>query len=411
VRKNWILLVCVAGLLMANAPADAGTDPVVGRWVFEAPGDRRVLVLRSDSHFELDVRRTPGAVRATGTWRAGAGRLTLTSADPAFGESTTSLVLTADTLTLENIPADGKAMTYRRDAGLLVGQWTDAGGTVRLEFRKDGGFVRVHTEGGRAEGAYEASYEEPAATRGTVRIQLAGEAPVPGVFRLDQKGTRLFLSEPDQQATALEFVRVTETTVRAPTFVGRWESRTAGGTTVLVVAAREDGSYLLLADGESIVARTTPEGRLEGRQTVGEVTAAIALALDGERLVAHFSFFRPDAARQDLDPIVFVRSAEPRPGTQARDAALVGHWRFTSVEHFVIDFNLSLGTDGRYRWWIVPSEEAPETGVWRTEGGRLFLHALSAGSERLFGAYALGEGARVMLITRPDGQKRPYTRQ
>jgi hypothetical protein len=105
------------------------------------------------------------------------------------------------------------------------------------------------------------------------------------------------------------------------------------------------------------------------------------------------------------DPVVAPSSSD------ARDPAVVGRWRYTSIVfHTAVDRNLELAADGTFTMFTARStgREPAETGTWKTEAGRVYLRLDGDAEWEEKGRYALSGDA--MLITTPSGQKHPYSR-
>lgn len=311
----------------------------------------------------------------------------------------------------------------------FAGRWraTANGRTVDFEIVEAGGFLTITADGessrarisspGRAEGA-------DAVEGGTVEFVFTrrGERLVGRFTTVSEDGTRAPTSE-----LVFDRVRGDATPPRpspAPppdprpspspassgeAFVGRWKATTDQGTSTLQVEDRGGGVFALTAGGQTSVGRLTAEGRIEGSDSSDQGTVSFVVERVGARLSVRFTVVGADGRRVEAPAVMFDRSSGEEATGGERDPAVLGTWQFANVEHFVMNVNLVLRSDGTYRFWIEPSDEGPETGAWKTADRVLYLRADGAGDWRVFGRYATTDS--VLLITLPDGRKRPYQRQ
>jgi hypothetical protein len=193
---------------------------------------------------------------------------------------------------------------------------------------------------------------------------------------------------------------------RVPEFAGRW--RATQGASVMVIEDRGDGTFAISAGGQTSVARLSAAGRLEGTESHPEGNLAFAMELSDGRLVVRAAGTQPDGTPVEVPTVVFERATESAEPSGELDPALVGHWRFTQVVHFVKDFNVLLNADGTFRFWIRPDDDPPETGHWKTDNRRLYVR-VEGGEWNFYGSYST-DGNNV-VITFPDGDRRVYERQ
>ena len=323
-----------------------------------------------------DARRTPGESQFAGRWRATSNGRTV---DFEIVEAGGFLTITVD----------GESSRARISSpGRAEGADAVEGGTVEFVFtrrgeRLVGRFTTVSEDGTRA----------PAAE--LVFDRLQGDAPAP---------------RPSPEPSPSPSPRPTPSPAPAGDgFAGRWKATTDQGTSTLQVEDRGGGVFALTAGGQTSVGRLTAEGRIEGSDSSDQGTVSFVVERVGARLSVRFTVVGADGRRVEAPAVMFDRSSGEEATGGERDPAVLGTWQFANVEHFVMNVNLVLRSDGTYRFWIEPSDEGPETGAWKTADRVLYLRADGAGDWRVFGRYATTDS--VLLITLPDGRKRPYQRQ
>ena len=195
---------------------------------------------------------------------------------------------------------------------------------------------------------------------------------------------------------------------RRPGLEGRFRATSEHGTLRLDVREK-DGVVSLTMNGQTIVGRVTQPGRAEGEEP-GAGGGRFVIEQRGDGLAVRFTLRTP-AGEQELPEFVAERIVAPT-GSEARDPAVVGRWRHTTVEFdSVTDLNLELNDDGTCAAFVATaSGRAPaESGTWKTEDGRLYLQLGGDGEWREKGRYATTDD--VLLLTSPSGQKRPYARR
>lgn len=188
---------------------------------------------------------------------------------------------------------------------------------------------------------------------------------------------------------------------------GRYRAAGPAGPTLLEVA-EHDGVVTLTMNGQSITGKVTAPGRAEGEEP-GVGGGRFVLEKRGQQLAVRFTV-RTEEGDKEIPEFLADPVAAPS-SSDARDPAVVGRWRYTSIVfESAVDRNLELSADGTCTLFTARSSgrEPAETGTWKTEGGRLYLRLDGDSEWQEKGRYGLS--GETMLITTPSGQRHPYSR-
>lgn len=206
-------------------------------------------------------------------------------------------------------------------------------------------------------------------------------------------------------------------------FAGLWRVKTEFGTSELTLE-RQGERYLLRSEGTEAVASPSGANALQGDVPHPLGVLRFVFERTGPHLRARYTVHVPGKPEEALPEVLYDRVAPPGagsggPGGGSTSPTLVGHWQHTEAlssggVSLVTDTNLVLREDGTASTWTrtegVTSANEPQTpGRWKTEGGKLLLHADGGSGWMDLGSY-VQDGDRLMLV-RPNGDKQVFQRR